>query len=164
MSFRVPAKGLCQQMQPIRFFVLLIMAICFSGEAPASNGPEGQWDGAYTCVQGRTALSLTITARDETHFSALFHFRPIPSNPTVPEGCFKMNGIFNSGSRQLVFSPGDWILKPRGYVTVGLSGILDETSQNYDGKITGGFNCTIFHLSRSMSQADTSNACGELTN
>jgi hypothetical protein len=94
---------------------------------PASQGwlPEGvsAWAGSYTCAQGPTDLSLTIT-RTGDRLVATFAFGPLPENPTVPSGAFLLHGSIDGDVVSLV--PGDWLVRPAHYVAVGLVGELDE--------------------------------------
>jgi hypothetical protein len=69
----------------------------------SEDGPSvlGPWTGTYTCLQGLTAVSLTVTETHAGRAEALFHFYADPSNPGVPTGCFTQSGTYNPRTRQL---------------------------------------------------------------
>ena len=104
-------------------------------EEVVSDGlPEGvsRWVGTYTCAQGPTDLSLTITRTGE-HVWATFAFGPLPENPTVPVGAFRMGGFVEG--RTVRLEPNEWIVRPARYVPVGLSGQIDRRTGELHGKV-----------------------------
>jgi hypothetical protein len=125
----------------------------------SASDPAGDWSGSYTCVQGSTALHLSIKPEANGRFGALFRFGALPSNPSVPEGCFLMTGAFNPKTRRLTLSPGRWLLQPYGFVTVGLDGVLNPSGSRFKGKVTGGTQCTTFDLSRRASGQSDNGPC-----
>src|ERR1700733_5920203 len=86
----------------IQIASVALIVIFVSSRAQAIESPEGQWEGSYSCIQGQTALELSVMPADENHFNAFFHFHSLSSNPSVPEGCFTMKGAFDPTSRQLM--------------------------------------------------------------
>lgn len=108
----------------------------------------GQWVGTYTCAQGLTGVTLTITEATPRSARALFHFYADPSNPLVPTGCFTQKGSYDEAAGHLTLSGERWLLRPPAYIVVGLDGDLDAERQSLDGLVTGARGCTSFHLVR----------------
>lgn len=106
--------------------------------------PEGvsEWTGSYTCAQGPTDLSLTVTRTGE-HLWATFAFGPLPENPEVPSGAFRMFGTVRG--RRVELSPGGWLVRPAHYVTVALDGELDAEARELRGDVESPLRgCTTF--------------------
>ena len=92
---------------------------------------KGQnWQGAYNCAQGNTALNLQITNVNENNINALFFF----NYANVKKGVFKLVGNYDEVSGKLVFEPREWIQRPSGYRTVSMDGFVK--GDIYYGKIT----------------------------
>lgn len=127
--------------------------------ADGANGPVGNWRGTYTCAQGLTALDLSVSARDFIRVRALFHFSAVASNPRVPEGCFEMQGTFDPATRHIKLAPGDWIMQPPGYVTVGLDGYLNASGTRMTGHVTDMAACTSFALRLASLKPITPEVC-----
>ncbi len=123
----------------------LVLLAVWAGPA-AAKSVIGDWAGVYDCAQGKTALELEITGLDKTQIQALFYFHAVPENPHVPAGCFLMTGTFDELSGQLQLRPGKWLLRPDGFVTVGMTGTLDA-SDRLSGSISGP-GCKDFTLTR----------------
>jgi hypothetical protein len=116
---------------------------------PAAAQPElrGTWRGAYHCNQGNTALALSIEPRKDGTLSALFHFEAASDNPGVPTGCFEMEGRFDAASGRAELRPLRWVLRPPGYLMVGLEGVLSVEGARLEGRVAGP-GCTSFRLER----------------
>jgi len=115
----------------------------------ATDDIQGVWEGRYICRQGPTGLTLTIEGSDPSRLTARFKFYPVPENPRVPHGELEMTGKFDPRVGHFQFRPGRWIQRPRGYATVGLSGLLESS-----GRLTGRLpvsGCQAFTLSRASS-------------
>ncbi len=127
----------------------------------SEDGPSvlGPWTGTYTCLQGLTAVSLTVTETHAGRAEALFHFYADPSNPGVPTGCFTQSGTYNPRTRQLALRGGRWLLQPDGYLTVGFAGRLDPTGTSITGKVLGPRGCTTFRLVRQDASAPVPAQC-----
>lgn len=119
----------------------------------------GQWVGTYTCAQGLTGLTLTLTEATPTRAQALFHFYADPRNPRVPTGCFTMTGRYDAATGQLALRGGQWLLRPSGYRVVSFNGLVDARGQAFEGKVAGPAGCTTFALSRQPSPAPATPAC-----
>ena len=124
--------------------------------APTQHTMSGEWSGKYVCGQGVTGVQLVFS---EDGSRALFHSYALPENPGVPEGCFTMSGFFDPASGILNLTAGKWIVRPRNYVTVNLSGNLDASGQNFAGRIIGPSNCSNIVLSHAPSPQPLPNAC-----
>ena len=111
----------------------------------------GTWKGEYTCNQGRTGLTLTVTPSKAGTAQAVFRFYQIEGNPGVPDGCFAMSGTISGD--QLHLKAGSWLYRPRGYVTVDLTGMANPAGTSLTGSVFGP-NCTTFFLERVMSDSD----------
>jgi hypothetical protein len=102
---------------------------------------NGTWEGTYVCRQGLTSIRLTIAAQSTNEIDAVFYFSAHPRNPSVPSGAFRMVGtyrVFNSTQipNLLELKPTNWINRPRGYGTVGLSGNVFPDEQRIVGEVT----------------------------
>jgi hypothetical protein len=150
--------------------VALVLAAALGAAAPAlaqsrqqsgDEGPSilGPWTGTYTCLQGLTAVSLTVTEAHAGRAEALFHFYADPSNPGVPTGCFTQSGTYNPRTRQLALRGGRWLLQPDGYLTVGFAGRLDVAGTSMTGKVLGPRGCTTFRLARQDASAPVPAQC-----
>jgi hypothetical protein len=128
-----------------------VVATALGAHASVADQPvpslAGDWTGSYICMQGETALRLTITPKIGSGVAALFHFGRLPSNPNVPDGCFLMTGTFDPLTGRLTLIPTRWLLHPYSFVTVGLDGALDSSGSQIGGTVAGP-GCTTFELSR----------------
>lgn len=109
------------------------------GPGPVGAAPtnlSGVWLGGYTCGQGPTALRLTITQAQGNLIDAVFDFYAYPNNPRVPRGAFRMRGLYNVNTRQILFQGTQWINQPPGYGTVDLVGAVTPTNRDIVGIVT----------------------------
>ncbi|NGO74631.1 protein kinase [Streptomyces sp. YC504] len=102
-------------------------------EAEDPSPVTGEWRGTYTCLQGNTGLTLTMS-EDSGTVAATFDFYAVDSNPDVPPGTFAMKGTFSGGRLELL---GDrWIQQPEDYLMVGLAADVDgESPQTITGTV-----------------------------
>ena len=127
--------------------------------ARAADGVVGTWQGHYTCLQGDTALTLTIQeAGSGADVEGLFHFRASAANPGVPEGCFKMSGRHDATTREVSLSAGAWLLRPFGYVSVDLEGRLGPNGDRLRGRVLGP-GCTTFEMRRAVPEPGGAAVC-----
>jgi hypothetical protein len=107
----------------------------------------GEWEGTYTCSQGRTGLDLRIEASASGKLTAFFDFYPVIANPGVPIGSYTMTGSYDA--QGVLLTPGKWLVAPPGYVTVGLSGATPGVKgvNTFRGSISDS-GCTTFLLHR----------------
>ena len=127
-----------------------LAAAIFSIAGPASSDEGtviGEWSGRYTCAQGITGVRVVVAEATPVSASALFHFFAVPENPRVPEGCFTLEGTYDSAAGRLELRGGDWLLRPSGYVTVDFLGQLDPAGRRFSGQVVGP-SCTTFDLVR----------------
>ena len=96
--------------------------------APRVRAQQSVWIGQYTCPQGPTALELTIETRGDAT-TAVFAFGPLDSNPTVPNGAYRMTGtkLDANGIVPYRLEPDAWIDRPDRYEMVGLVARVDGT-------------------------------------
>ncbi len=116
-------------------------------QSPVDRGVQGIWKGTYVCGQGLTGLTLTIEGVDLSQLTASFKFYPVPENPGVPNGELGMIGEFDPNMGQLEMRPGEWVRRPSGYATVGVTAALDTTAQTLTGRLLVG-GCKPFELTR----------------
>lgn len=107
----------------------------------------GRWAGSYTCSQGITGLTLDIGASIGGLVPATFNFYPLPSNPDVATGSFRMSGELVDA--RLVLLAGEWLDQPPAYRTVDLDGVVGHEARTYSGRVVGvaGSACATFFLS-----------------
>lgn len=123
-----------------RFSVVLAGWMALAVPAMGAS-PDGVWVGSYTCLQGRTPLSLFVSTDTDGVPAAYFHFGKAGTDR--PEGCFTMQGTALNGRMSLTAA--EWRRRPVGYVTVDLNGMLSADS--FAGTVVGP-GCTSFSLTR----------------
>ena len=107
------------------------------------------WKGRYVCAQGPTALELEIASGDHA-IDATFTFGPLPENPNVPHGAYKMHGTvtrLGDGEFAVILEPDHWLEQPPSYVMVGLQAATSAEHSVLRGKITNP-SCAEIELSR----------------
>ncbi len=114
------------------FLALVILTSLFSCHKERNETLDGDWKGTYTCSQGETGLTLSISARGNK-LTATFSFYPVPSNPGVPTGSYKMEGTIKGNKIDL--SGTEWINQPSGYSMIDVIGTLDETNKTISGSM-----------------------------
>jgi hypothetical protein len=114
----------------------LVAIVTWLGVAPGhASDPVGAWSGTYTCYQGETALDLVLYRDAKHRLHGEFHFSAVPSNPDVPEGCYTMNGAFDTTTGALTLRPAHWLLRPENYLMVGLEGTVLADGTAIEGVI-----------------------------
>lgn len=109
------------------------------------NGP---WQGYYTCLQGDTAVELTLVHDPLSGaLSAEFAFGPSPENPDVPAGRFALQGVFDPLFMAATLTPDRWIERPEGYGMVGVEAFYDPFGDRLDGWLDDP-NCSDFAVTR----------------
>jgi hypothetical protein len=104
--------------------------------------PRQVWRGEYTCAQGRTGRTLTITAVADQQVTAVFAFH----HPTTgADSQFEMHGTYVASARRLVLRPGRWLASNARYVSVGMDGRPGADGATFSGTITDPA-CTTFNL------------------
>jgi hypothetical protein len=116
-------------------------------QAPAA-AIAGEWAGKYVCGQGITALRLNVADAGRGVISATFTFGPLPENPDVPRGAYRMEGSFDAKTRKMQLRGVKWIDAPNGYVMVDLDGRLDADGDRISGLVPEWPGCTVFEVSR----------------
>ena len=116
---------------------------------------NGVWEGTYTCSQGLTELRLIIEAKSTTDIDVVFLFSAHPSNPNVPSGRFRMEGlleVFDSPDipSMLELKATTWINRPGGYSTVDLLGDVSLSERRLTGSVYSDDSiCTTFDALKS---------------
>jgi len=88
------------------------------------------WKGTYFCGQGDTNLEIDIVQVQNGEVEAIFRFH---HPPTGARGAYHLHGVFGPEEGRLSFAAGDWIERPAGYDTVGMTGGVEE--HRYQGRI-----------------------------
>ena len=146
----------------ITTLVIALMAMALSARAQETQAVlTGNWQGTYTCAQGKTGLTLTIDRQYGSTFSGVFQFYPLRENITVPEGCFTVSGRIRSGGA-LDIAGSTWIKRPAGYITVDLHGRVGQGGTNMSGTVeTPGYGklCSRFDLTRMTTKPSIDDTC-----
>ena len=112
-----------------------------AGPPAGATVNKSEWQGSYSCAQGATALHLSIEQRcvaSGCEVGAVFEFGPLPQNPAVPHGSYRMRGDISQNERGepvLTLHPDQWIEHPGNYMMVGLTATSDAAQQNMRGRI-----------------------------
>lgn len=120
-------------------------------DARADNTPPaiaGEWAGKYICTQGVTALRLSIAQGEGQTITATFNFGPLPENPQVPKGAYRMAGTYDPAMRHMRLSGLKWIDAPFGYAMVGLDGRMTQSGETISGHVPDLLGCTDFEIHR----------------
>jgi len=67
--------------------------------------------------------------------SAVFHFFPTASNPSLPTGTFEMQGRFDEKTRGLRLGGVRWLKRPENYGMVPLFGTIDKSDSLFSGRV-----------------------------
>jgi hypothetical protein len=131
-------------------FVALAGVMALSGAGADTKPPAiaGEWTGKYICTQGVTALRLTIAQGQGQAITATFNFGPLPENPEVPKGAYRMEGAYDPATRHMKLSGVKWIDAPPDYVMVGLDGRMTQSGDAIVGDVPDLFGCTDFEVRR----------------
>jgi hypothetical protein len=113
-----------------------------------SAGVAGEWAGKYSCAQGITALRLIVAPGQGQTITATFDFGPLPENPEVPKGAYRMVGTYDPATRHMKLTGVKWIKAPPGYVMVGLDGHMTQSGDTIAGDVPDLFGCTDFEIHR----------------
>lgn len=90
------------------------------------------WVGMYDCPQGPTNLTLRITDVHDAWVRGVFDFHHVPSDAG---GQYLVAGSFDDGSGRVNLAPGPWILRPDGYLPVGMDGAVSRDNRRFIGRI-----------------------------
>jgi hypothetical protein len=125
-----------------------VMLLSDARAEPAKPGIVGEWTGKYICGQGITALRLHISRGRGQAITAIFDFGPLPENPELPTGAYRMAGTYDPASRHMKLSGVNWIQAPPDYVMVGLDGRMTASGDTISGFVPDLFGCTDFEVRR----------------
>ncbi len=109
--------------------------------APSPMRAGEEWVGRYVCAQGETDLDLHVDRVMGDSLEATFEFSHGPSGAG---GAYKMRGTI-APNGQVTLTPGAWIDRPSGYVSVGMHG--DVQGARFAGRMDHA-SCTTFDLRR----------------
>ena len=128
--------------------------------APAqAEGILGTWAGEYTCGQGLTGMTLTISEQPDGNARALAYFYPVTANPDVPWGCFTLRGTYDPATGEAVLRQEKWLVKPERYGMADLEGTVSPNGATFTGKVTRLMRCTTFAFDRETEPKPTPAAC-----
>lgn len=94
----------------------------------------GEWNGNYTCGQGRTGLTLSLEVSHADGIQGTFIFYSVDSNPSVPGGSYRVSGNLNQNGH-LILRGVRWIERPLGYRMVDVVGVLGPRDNTLGGVI-----------------------------
>ncbi len=112
-----------------------LLAAVLSVAATPGAAFEGTWTGHYTCAQGLTGLTLTVTKANPPGLIARFCFCAIPANPELPTGEGELGAPFAPGQTVADFTPLRWIMQPPGWEMVPFQLRLSEDGRSLAGQI-----------------------------
>ena len=126
------------------------MFLTAHGEPQARTSAQvaGYWVGKYICGQGITRLDLDIRQDKGNAITATFRFGPLPENPEVPKGSYRMEGTYDPKTRRVKLEGVTWIEYPQNYVMVGLDGRMDADGGRIAGMVPTMSNCSDFEVKR----------------
>ncbi len=104
--------------------------------------PVGEWVGTYSCMQGATGVTLSITSLRNDRFEGTFRFYPTPRSPDVAAGAYKVSGDYDPASRRILINPGAWITHPSHYYNTVMMGSFDPVAMTFRGYFQGISGCT----------------------
>ena len=118
---------------------------------PGGGGSEvdGAWRGSYTCGRLKIGLRLNLKAdaprnpAETVEVKGTFEFFPLPESAQIVPGSYELAGSYTQG--RLIVNGSHWVDQPRGYVMVGLNGLLVGT--NLTGTASGA-GCSTFEVRR----------------
>jgi hypothetical protein len=113
-----------------------------------SSRVSGQWVGKYICGQGITRLDLEIKQSEGNAITATFRFGPLPENPEVPKGSYRMEGTYDPATRHVKLEGVKWIEYPQNYIMVGLDGRMDADGGRISGLVPTMQSCSDFEVKR----------------
>ena len=115
-----------------------------SAVKPRVFSPVGHWVGSYSCAQGQTGGTLSITHEHNGEFVGTFRFYPTLKSTSAEFGSYKVSGDYDSHAQRILINPGKWIQKPKGYSTTIMIGSFDPQAETFSGTFQGIRDCTSF--------------------
>lgn len=108
-----------------------------SAASANAAGPQTRtWRGSYVCGQGESGLEVTLRPLGQGRLAGTLSFFPLPANPTVPRGCFRVTGQADAaGGIELRGS--QWVRRPPDYHMIDLSGRLGA-NDGISGRVVDG--------------------------
>lgn len=106
--------------------------------------PKGRWIGGYSCAQGYTGGTLTISSVSGESFKGVFRFYPTPQNQSVPAGSYYVSGQYDKETKRILIEPGAWIHHPDDFYTAIMIGTFNPERKKFSGVFQGVNGCTSF--------------------
>jgi hypothetical protein len=75
---------------------------------------------------------VTLRHLGQDRLEGTMSFFPLPSNPGVARGCYRVTGEADGATRGIVLRGGQWVRQPPGYHSVDFNGRIGA-----DGGISG---------------------------
>ncbi|HJQ56019.1 MAG TPA: hypothetical protein VJ890_03895 [Vineibacter sp.] len=147
-------------MRRLMLLVALAGSLTASPAIAQSGSLTGYWQGKYDCAQGITGVTITIREAADSGAEGLFLFYAVPENPGVPTGCYRLQGRYDPGSREVRLSSDDsqWLWRPPTYVTVNFVGKMEGFGSRMRGLVKGP-GCSAFFLERVPSAPPAPEPC-----
>jgi hypothetical protein len=96
---------------------------------------SGDWGGVYQCLQGQTAVVVSLALEKDGAVSGTFTFGNLPGRTNSAEGQYRIVGMFDPATGKLRMQPNGWIRQPPGYVQVGFTADLDRAAPRLTGHV-----------------------------
>lgn len=119
-----------------------------------SFSPVGEWKGSYTCAQGTTGATLSISKLKGDQFEGTFRFYGTAKNPYVPSGKYVVFGEYDRDSQRILVNPGKWLDRPKNYYNTIMIGSFDPAAKTFSGFFQGITGCTSFEARSESARAD----------
>jgi hypothetical protein len=103
--------------------------------ADARDDLSGDWGGVYQCVQGQTAVVVSLALEKDGAVNGTFTFGNLPGRTNAKDGKYRIVGIFDATAGKLRMQPNGWITQPPGYFPVGFTADLDPAAQRLTGHV-----------------------------
>lgn len=95
---------------------------------------KGSFTGKYKANQGETKVTFIIKNVTKDGFATgTMNFGPLPTNPSVPTGSYKIKGGYDTETGKITFVAGEWIEHPKGYNTLDFYGSIDLENRGIKG-------------------------------
>ena len=103
-------------------FDLWEIAAEFEAEIIDQHILNGVWRGQYTCQGNPTGLAILIGNAGSGRLNGTFFFCQSETGPENADGYYTVTGRFDDTTSTLTLVPDSWVVRPEGYVMVGLTG------------------------------------------
>jgi hypothetical protein len=96
---------------------------------------------------------VTLRPVGQDRLVGTLSFFPLPANPGVPRGCYRVSGQADAATRSIELRGGQWVRQPPGYHVVDLSGHIGA-DRSISGRVVAQ-ECGQFQLQSVASPLET---------